>query len=92
MGVRVPRSRSKRCALREEKAKRLRIEQEHEETKERLQNLEDVVSLLLSTLGSIVNQSEIDDFTINGNTITRKIMTRIDGTKMVKLRAMNLKM
>ncbi|VFQ76627.1 unnamed protein product [Cuscuta campestris] len=72
MGVRVPRSYTKRCALKEEKAKRLKIEQEHEETNERLQNLEDVVSLLLNSLGSKLNQSEIDDLTTGGNTTTGK--------------------
>ncbi|VFQ84565.1 unnamed protein product [Cuscuta campestris] len=72
MGVRVPRSCTKRCALKEEKAKRLKIEQQHEETKERLQNLEDVVSLLLNSLGSKANQSEINDLTTGGNTTIEK--------------------
>ncbi|VFQ62651.1 unnamed protein product [Cuscuta campestris] len=72
MGIRVPRSCTKRCALKEEKAKRLKIEQEHEATKERLQNLEDVVALLLNSMGSKANQSEINDLMTDGNTTTEK--------------------
>ena len=40
IGVKVPRSTSKRCALEEERAKRRKIEQEQQESQEKIERLE----------------------------------------------------
>ncbi|RAL49173.1 hypothetical protein DM860_017817 [Cuscuta australis] len=49
---------------------------------------------IIDTLGSTTNQSETNSMTLQLMVIQplRNVMMRIDGTKMMKLKVMNLKM
>ena len=47
MGIKVPHSHSKRFVLEEERAKRIKIEQEYKETKEKVHKLEKMMLILL---------------------------------------------
>ena len=48
MGIKVPSSRTKRCALEEERAKRIKIEQQYKEPKEPVHKLQKIMLILLN--------------------------------------------
>jgi len=47
IGIKFPHSCTKRCALEEEQAKRIKIEHRHKETKEKVRKLEKMMLILL---------------------------------------------